>query len=324
MSMIETALWVVAYHYVRDLPRTRFPRIRGRLVSEFEQQVIWLSQRCEMATLESALAFLDGKYEPARDLCLLTFDDGLKDHFTNVLPILAHQQIEGLFFISTVCLEEQRVLPVHKNHFLMAELQFDDYRSAFLDHLVKLSDETPDTADLEQARAAYPWDGPEVAAFKFFLNYRIAEPLRVRVLDGLFEQFLGDEAAFAGELYLNWDEARLMQSHGMVMGGHSNNHIALSGLRAKEQELDLKTCAEALLRRLNPQAFWPFCYPYGHSYSYNGTTIQHLQALDFVCAFTTESGPIRVGDNPFTLRRVDTNDVLTKVHPRPATIEASA
>ena len=324
MSGPETALWVVTYHYVRDLPHTRFPRIRGRLVSELEQQVAWLSHHCEMATLQSALSFLAGKYEPSRNLCLLTFDDGLKDHYTNVMPILAQRQIEGLFFISTVCLEQHRVLPVHKNHFLMAELEFNKYRSAFLDHLVTLSDQTPNVIDLDKAKLAYPWDSPDVAAFKFFLNYRISEHLRVRVLEALFEKFLGDESVFARELYLDWEEVRQMQGQGMVIGGHSNNHVALSSLSPEEQELDLTNCAEVLHQRLTPQSLWPFCYPYGHSYSYNATTIQHLRDLDFVCAFTTETGPIRAGDNLFALRRVDTNDVLTKVQPKQAVLDASA
>ena len=316
-------LWTITYHYVRDLPRTRFPRIRGRLVSELEQQVAWLSQRCEMATLESALEFHPGKDEPSLDLCLLTFDDGLKDHYANVLPILVKRRIEGQFFISTVCLEEHRVLPVHKNHFLMAELEFGKYRSAFLEHLAALSEETLSVVDVDKAKLAYPWDGQDVAVFKFFLNYRISEHLRVRVLDALFEKFLGDEGAFAQELYLSWGEARQMQAQGMVIGGHSNNHVALAGLNPKEQEVDLTTCTEVLRKRLQPQALWPFCYPYGHSYSFNAATIQHLRALGFVCSFTTEPEAIRAGDDPFTLRRVDTNDVLKKIQPQPAATVAA-
>jgi peptidoglycan/xylan/chitin deacetylase (PgdA/CDA1 family) len=322
MSKTETGLWVIAYHYVRDLPRTRFPRIKGRLVSEFEQQVAWLSERCEMATLESALAFVVGDYEPALDLCLLTFDDGLKEHYTNVLPILAQRHIEGLFFISTVCLEHHRVLPVHKNHFLMAELEFDKYRAAFLNQLATLSDQAPCDEDADKAKLAYPWDGPEVSAFKFFLNYRISEHLRVRVLNALFETFLGDESVFARDLYLNWEEVRQMQGQGMVIGGHSNNHVALSSLGPEEQEVDLATCAGVLHQRLTPQPLWPFCYPYGHSYSFNETTIRHLRAQKFVCSFTTESGAIRAGDDPFALRRVDTNDVLKKVQPGQTAVPA--
>ena len=66
------------YHYVRDLPKTSFPRIKGMLTSDFQRQLQALQSRYEMATLEIALDFLKGAYSPTRDLCLLTFDDGLK------------------------------------------------------------------------------------------------------------------------------------------------------------------------------------------------------------------------------------------------------
>ena len=78
------------------------------------------SSHYEMATMGSMLAFIEGKYHPKRDLCLLTFDDGLKEHYAEVMPILRERNIQGLFFIITRCPEEGRVVSVHKNHFLMA------------------------------------------------------------------------------------------------------------------------------------------------------------------------------------------------------------
>src|SRR5919199_1467305 len=201
--LMDARLNVVMYHYVRDLPRTRFPRIKGLLSDEFRRQVAWLGERYEMATLESALAFLAGRYQPARDLCLLTFDDGLKDHYTEVLPHLSERRIQGLFFVITSCLEG-RVASVHKNHFLMAALEFDEYRRAFLQRLAELSPETSTEVDVEQVRHAYRWDTPEVAAFKYLLNFRLPEALRDRILDDLFVEYLGDEKEFARELYLSW------------------------------------------------------------------------------------------------------------------------
>ena len=86
----------------------------------------------EMATLESTLAFLQGTYTPARNLCLLTFDDGLKEHYTDVTPLLADSGIQGIFFPITSCLQEHRVASVHMNHFLMAALDFAVYQQRLL------------------------------------------------------------------------------------------------------------------------------------------------------------------------------------------------
>src|ERR1700730_4017482 len=306
---MSTRLNVVMYHYVRDLPSTRFPRIKGLLSEDFRRQVAWLSEHQEMATLESALAFLAGQYQPDRDLCLLTFDDGLNHTYTEVLPILTERRIEGLFFIITSCLEG-RVVSVHKNHFLMAELEFDQYQQAFLKRLAEWRPETSTEVNLEQVKRAYRWDAPEVAAFKYLLNFRIEETLRDRILDDLFVEYLGDEKAFARDLYLNWDEVREMQELGMLMGGHSHSHVSLATMEADRQRADLETCAGMLHDRLNSQSFWPFSYPYGKSNSFNSLTVETVQNLGFGCAFATEVGGNRIGQDLFSIRRIDTKDII--------------
>lgn len=304
-----SALTIVMYHYVRDLPRTRFPRIKGLLTADFRRQVAGLGEHYEMATLESALAFLRGDYRPARDLCLLTFDDGLKDHVTDVLPVLAERGLQGVFFLPTACLEEHRVLSVHKNHFLMAALEFDEYRRVFLRELDRLSPETASSVDPAAAARTYRWDTPGVAAFKFLLNFGLSETVRDTILDSVFAGYLGDERAFARELYLTWDEAVRMQEAGMVLGGHSHRHTALATLDDDRQRADLTRCTDLLRRRLKPQALWPFSYPYGRLHTYNAVSVRSIRDLGYCCAFGTEVGPNLVGENVFALRRIDTKDV---------------
>lgn len=302
---------VVMYHYVRDLPRTRFPRIKGLLTDEFRRQVDLLSESHEMASLESALAFLAGAYRPARDLCLLTFDDGLKDHYTDVLPVLVERRMQAIFFVITSCLEG-RVAAVHKNHFLMAALEFDEYRRGFLRHLAALSPETSTEVDAVQVRHTYRWDVPEVAAFKYLLNFRLPGALRDRILDDLFAEHLGGEEAFARELYLGWDEAREMQALGMVIGGHSHAHVALATMDADRQRADLETCTGMLRGRLRPQNSWPFSYPYGKRDSFDAASVRSLRGLGYACAFATEVGDNQAGQDLFSVRRIDTKDVAPR------------
>jgi peptidoglycan/xylan/chitin deacetylase (PgdA/CDA1 family) len=308
--MISPCLRIVAYHYVRDLPRTRFPAIKGILVDHFRAQVDRLCECHEMATLESAQAFLAGDYEPKRDLCLLTFDDGLKEHYTEVTPILSERNIEGQFFLPTVCIEEHRVVMVHKNHFLMASLGFDDYQDCFMSVLAEIAPDEDYDVDVQQAARTYRFDDQATAEFKYMLNFRLAPRVRMQVLDRLFVEHLGDESAFAKELYVSWEEAQAMQDAGMILGGHSHRHIALATLSADEQIEDLQSCSRLLLARLHPQTEWPFCYPYGNPVdSFDHVTVDTLQKLNFSCAYTTAVGTNQPGSDRYRLQRIDTTEV---------------
>ncbi len=309
--MASPALYVVMYHYVRDLPHTPFPRIKGMLTSAFWQQLASLRSLYEMATLESALEFLRGVYTPSRHLCLLTFDDGLKEHYTDVTPILVDSGVQGLFFVITSCLQAHRVAPVHMNHFLMAALDFACYQRAFLQRLSEIAPHLPrpTEVDLTAAQHTYRWDTPEVASFKYLFNFVLERNIRDQVVKTLFEEHIADEQSFASTLYLNWDEGRRMQAAGMLIGGHSHQHKPLATLSDEELHWDLSTCQRLLTKHLQPQTYWPFCYPYGQKDSFSDLTVKQIKQLGFTCAFSTEVGGNTPGTPLFTIRRFDCNDV---------------
>jgi peptidoglycan/xylan/chitin deacetylase (PgdA/CDA1 family) len=307
---MTAALHVVMYHYIRDLPNTPFPRIKGMLISDFRRQLSILRERFEMATLESALDFIRGDYAPTRDLCLLTFDDGLKEHYTDVTPMLADCGVQGLFFPITWCLHERRVAPVHMNHFMMASLDFDRYRRVFLDRLHERASSARPLPEVDRAMAerTYRWDTPEVASFKYLFNFVVDSDTRDEIVKSVFDENFSDEKSFAGTLYITWEEGRAMQDAGMIIGGHSHQHKPLATLSDETLRWDLTTSTMLLFQHLRPQALWPFSYPYGKKDSFTDAATAQLRHLGFACAFSTEVGANTSGADLFTLKRLDCKD----------------
>jgi peptidoglycan/xylan/chitin deacetylase (PgdA/CDA1 family) len=301
-------LHIVMYHYVRDLPQTAYPRIKGMMLNDFRTQVKGFASNFEMATLETTMAYLRSEYHPKRDLCLLTFDDGLKEHHSEATPILHELGIQGIFHMITGCLEDRAVAPVHMNHFLMAALDFTEYREAFWAKLTELDPAAVKAIEAvteSQATKTYPWDVAEVASFKYFFNFLLDAEKRDAIVKLLFERYIGPEKEFAEELYASWDEAREMQSAGMLIGGHTHSHRPLSSLTNEELKQDLTTSADLLRSRLRDQTLWPFCYPYGKNDSFTPEAVETLKRLAFDCAFTTEKGPSQPGVDLFRIGRVD-------------------
>jgi peptidoglycan/xylan/chitin deacetylase (PgdA/CDA1 family) len=307
----DRALQIIEYHYVRDLPRSRFPKLKAMPADDFRRQVQVLQTEFEMATLESALAFVAGSYVPSRDLCLLTFDDGFRDHFDCVFPCLEERHIQGVFFLITSCLDA-RVATVHKNHFLLAELGFELYRRRVTERLTSLLGRLPDF-DPNLAPATYRWDDKDVGQFKYLLNFVVPDGVRQSMLDEMFTECFGSEPAFAAELYLSWAEARTMQENGMIIGGHTHLHAVLSRLSPTEQWADIGTSTALLRRCLHPQRIWPFSYPYGKSDSFDDRTVHVLREMSYDCAFTTVPGFNNRQSDPFGLRRIDPKEVAVAV-----------
>ncbi len=305
-------LRVVMYHYVRDLPRTPFPKLKGMMLDDFRLQVGELSNQFEMASLESAMDFMAGEYRPRRDLCLLTFDDGLKEHYTDVTPILHEKRIRGVFFLITGCLEDRKVAAVHMNHFLMASMDFEEYADGFFRKAVALCPDAfaPMNVDPNRAAQTYPWDTAEVARFKYLFNFGMDPDLRDRAVREMFTQHISDEASFADSLYLTWEEARKMQKAGMAIGGHTHDHKPLANMAPRDLAQDLETCHRLLHQKLLPQSVWSFSYPYGKKDSFHLRAVRKLQQLGFRCGFSTEFGDNRRGADRFMVGRTDCKKAL--------------
>jgi len=295
------------YHYVMNMAKTKYPALKGMCLEDFRKQIDCLAEVYEMATLESAFAFLEGTYKPKRDLCLLTFDDGLKEHYTEVTPILAEKKIQGLFFVITNCLEEFTLATVHMNHLLMASLDWATYSREFVQALQSPEHEAAlqNKVNMEVATRTYPWDTPEVARFKYFFNFVLPAGARDPAVKSLCKHYLGPEDKLSRELYLGWNEAREMQRAGMLIGGHSHRHRPLSKLRKMELRFDLERCRCLLDKHLYPQQEWPFSYPYGKSDSYDERTIDELKLLEFDCSFSTEKGSNDCKTDLYSIRRND-------------------
>ena len=241
----------------------------------------------------------------------MTFDDGLKEHYAEVTPILAEEGIQGIFFLITSCLEDHAVVPVHMNHFLMASLEFAEYQTMFLDRVRSLGfDDRAQTIDSAVSQHTYPLDTPEVARFKYLFNFALPTATRDLAVKKLFGECLGSEKSFSKELYLSWEEAREMQRAGMAMGGHTHDHRPLSTLNDQELNEDLTRCWDLIQKNLDPQNYWPFSYPYGKANSFNGKVIDQLRRLGFHFSLCTEKGKNLPGVDLFSIRRLDCKDIV--------------
>ena len=85
----EKKLTIIMYHYVREIKNSKYPDIKGLEISGFIRQLEYLIKEYTIICADQLIAYLNGdiKNLPKKP-CLLTFDDGYKDHINYVLPEL--------------------------------------------------------------------------------------------------------------------------------------------------------------------------------------------------------------------------------------------
>ncbi len=306
-------LTVVMYHFVRDLAHSKYPEIKGLSTEEFRGQVEYVRRHFTpigVADLLSALRTPDGALPPRA--ILLTFDDGYRDHFDTVLPILAENDLSGCFFAPAKAVTEHEVLDVNKIHFILAA-QPDKAR--ILASLFSELDDARGEFDLrtreeyeQQLAHAGRYDPADVILIKRLLQRELPLTLRARITDALFREWVtDDEAAFSEELYMSVADLREMREAGMWIGSHGYDHFWLDSLDETGQEREVERSMEFLRDLGCDLEDWVIGYPYG---AYCDSLLEILRAKGCQAGFTVEVRAADLDhDDPLALPRLDTNDL---------------
>ena len=296
-------LTVMMYHYVRDLgdAAEAGSGIPGMTVQVFEAQLDELSkQHTFVSWPDVQMALQDSKSLPS-SACLLTFDDGVLDHYVNVFKILRKRKISGLFFAMSRYENAGLTLP-HKIHFLLAKLGLTGLHDAIWEKLNATQKETFTHAE-KRYQVKYPPISTErrINLLKTILQRDLSSEIDT-VLSALFEMHVGSEKEIAHTYYLNAEQIREMSVGGMHFGGHSRNHPWFDWIDAEARTSEIKASAEWL------QEFekgpWAFAYPYG---GLSDDSPQLLNQHGFVAAFTTHA-QLRHPD-PYFIGRLDGEEI---------------
>ncbi len=308
-----TELTIVMYHYVRDLARSRFPRIKGRDLADFRGQLDYIGSAYEVVTAEQVMASVEGGEPLPPNACWLTFDDGYFDHYQHVLPLLVERGWQGSFYVPARTVVEREILDVNKVHFILASV---DEPRRLVEEIESFCAEqrvlgTP-VASFGEYWLAYGqanrWDPAEVIFVKRMLQKGLPEPSRSEFADRLFRRYVTEDVeAFAAELYMDRHQLQLMLELGMHLGSHGDAHVWLDSLDAAGQAAEIDASLRFLAGLGVDTTRWTMCYPYG---DYDQTTLRLLQDRHCAVAMTSEPAVARLPGSPvLALERLDTNDL---------------
>lgn len=305
---------IIMYHYVRELKNSRFPEIKGLSMLNFRKQLKYLMKSYNIIPMEELIYSLKTGDDLPKRAVLLTFDDGYRDHFTNVFPILDELRISGSFFPSAKAIIHNLVLDVNKIHFILASI---NDKQKLVEEMFLLLDEYRQMYSLENNSYYFKklavkgrFDPKEVVFIKRMLQKELPEDLRNKITERLFNKYVTeDEKSFCNELYLNVDQLKCMKRNGMYIGSHGFGHSWLNEMDEDKQKIEVELSLSFLRDIIGCDIKeWVICYPYG---SYNKSLLEIIKNKGCIVGLTTEPRIADLSlDNPLALPRLDTNDLL--------------
>lgn len=300
----------IMYHYVRAQD-VSMPYFRGLRDDDFVRQLDYFAETYGFVTPGEFTALLTGELRDHPGV-VLTFDDGVSDHYQQVFPELQRRGLWGIFYVPSGSYQTGRLLDVHRIHCLLGKVG-----GSRLLEIVRARIHPADIAfgnieEFRQLTYARQDNDAATTEFKRIFNYLLSAEARCNLLDWLMREFF-DESQLQRDFYAQPRQLGEMQAAGMVIGGHSVTHPVLSKLPRAEQESEIAGCIAWLNAEVGPAQPRTFCYPYGGFHSFNQTTVELLREQGCPYALNVEQRDATARDfaeQRYALPRYDCNQFL--------------
>ena len=297
----------IMYHYVRPAD-SGFPGLYTLHIDDFQRQLDYFEREFGFVGEQQWHAALDD-HALLPDGIILTFDDGLTDHYQHVFPILKERELWGIFYISSAPLRAQVLLHVHRIHYLLG--RFDP--KEVLDALESIVNEKNSILGFLEKLKSHPYEMQSMDAasirVKMIVNYALCPKFKDLVLDRLFEKFNVSKARVAQRFYLNRRQIQEMSRAGLAFGAHGATHNLLTKVAQQELTHEVSGSIDEINDVLH-HSTETFCYPYGGPDSWNNAILEQLRVKNIRYGFCVEPSDITSLDlqhRPLVLPRYDCN-----------------
>lgn len=306
-------LLVVNYHYIGDEGRFE-SGIHPVSVARLEKQVAALGAAFSFVGMRDVLDAMDGKRSLPERAALVTFDDTLREQYTDALPVLDRLGIPAVFFANGLPYAEQKALEIHKVHWLRAHIPANEFLQMLARHVTEITGIPFDMAvypvSEEELRQRYKYGDLAELRVRHLLYAGLPRDVRSAVIERMFAEAAGDEKDFCGKTYIPASGLRDLASRGFL-GIHGYGHYPLGTLSPEEQRKELEHCVTAVAEAsgMPERRFAAISYSYGTPDAVTPDVAALAAALGFRIGFTMERAINRTFLDPLRMARVDANDI---------------
>jgi len=262
------------YHDIRDAMsyHKRYDLKSFLKVSNFRKHIKYIKDNYKVIGTKDITNNIDSE----ENLAILTFDDGLKDHY-DITEILLDNNISGTFLIPTLPISDGKMIHSHKIQFIMACEDESIIKYKILNMVDTPIQETYDT--YSKTMVKNNWWSKDMIFITNFLRYGDKDK---NITNHLFKTIVSNnEKSFCEDFYLNETQVREMINSGMEIGGHGYTSDILN---LDNMVMEIDKSIEYIKTFHNDEII--FSYPNG---VFNDEIIMYLKEKKCIFAYTTES-----------------------------------
>lgn len=287
-------LTVLCYHRVEDPFRSDFNLFRPNVSAsplEFARQMDYVRRHYSVITCEHLLSWLRGEKVLPRHPLVITFDDGYSDNLAFAYPILKERNLPAIIFLTT--------------GFIGGDLPFYwDYVAYLFSHTQQISARLPITGEAawttaaEREKVMISWVDCVKKLHEAERRQAVSEiaaVLDVRVPERVFSN-----------LYLTWEQIRMMDQNNIEFGAHTVNHPILTRISRDGVQEEVNKSKQQIENEIQ-RPISTFAYPNGQRSDFSDEVISIVREAGIEIAFTLLPGPTQikvVRENPLAIRRI--------------------
>jgi len=299
--LANPGLAVVTYHGV--LPRSYESldaSLDGNLVTAetLRQQIRLLKSRYCLVDPSDVLTWNEGKRDLPPKAVLLTCDDGLLNHLTDMLPVLQQENVKCLFFVTGASAGQERLALWYEELFLI----FMNAPGGPFEISCEGITIRGEMGSRDQRRSLW-WSSVQHLS-------HVAESKRQSFLESARQRFrmvkeCSDPDSPRGRRFtlLTSDEVGQLAAAGMTIGAHTMSHPILAQLPAELAWDEISECKKKL-QSVTRSDVWAFAYPFGDAQSVNPSVLTMPGDAGYRLAFLNYGGGLGVEPAPFAFPRI--------------------
>ncbi|MGM0620735.1 MAG: polysaccharide deacetylase family protein [Bacteroidota bacterium] len=207
------------YHFVGEKHPPHLRHLYRNITPEqFRSDLEFLLKHYQPASVTDLKQFIAGGKKTNRPLFFLSFDDGLKECFEIVAPVLKQKGIQAAFFVNPDFIGNQSMFFRFKTSLLAEKILHGEHQISLKELASFLGEPTADVSQLTR--------------FLLCLNYFDAEKIdqAAQILKVDFKEWLATEKP-----YMTMQQLNQLNTDGFLIGAHSMNHPLFEDLSEKEQ-----------------------------------------------------------------------------------------